>query len=198
MAGVAATSMRFTRGCGSLDVASHSDAWAAWQSRRLRIGRMLPAKPEASDKRRKETREGRKGDGSWLEMKYECDLYEYVPVQASMYFVPKVRTSTKYVLFSLSMYLVHIGMYCAYNNIAQNAFLCRMPVGYDTVCRWHVCGGAPTLNQCLIGVQHTWHYSGTYWVRTGMYQSVPLYLSSGCTGLYSVRTGTYRNIVSTY
>ena len=68
-----------------------------------------------------------------MEMKYECDLYEYVPVQASMYFVPKVRT--KYVLFPLSMYSVHIGMYCTYKNIARDAFLCHMPVGYDTVCR---------------------------------------------------------------
>ncbi len=63
-------------------------------------------------------------------MKYECDLYEYVIVQASMYFV-----RTKYVLFSLSTYSVHIGMYCTYKNIARDAFLWRMPVGNDTVCR---------------------------------------------------------------
>ncbi len=35
---------------------------------------------KASDKRRKETREGRKDDGSWIEMKYECVQYEYVLV----------------------------------------------------------------------------------------------------------------------
>ncbi len=66
-------------------------------------------------------------------MKYECDLYEYVLVLTSMYFVTKVRT--EYVLFSLSTYSVHIGMYCTYKNIAGDAFLCRMPVGNDTVCR---------------------------------------------------------------
>ena len=66
-------------------------------------------------------------------MKYECDLYEYVLEQASIYFVPEVRT--KYVLFFLSTYSVHIGMYCTYKNLARDAFLCRMPVGNDTVCR---------------------------------------------------------------
>ena len=65
-------------------------------------------------------------------MKYECDLYEYVLVQTSMYFVPQVRT--KYALFSLSTYLIHTGMYCAYKNMSGDAFLCRMPVGNDTVC----------------------------------------------------------------
>ncbi len=65
-------------------------------------------------------------------MKYECDLYEYVPVQTSMYFVPQVRT--KYILFSLSTYMVHIGMYCTYKNLAWDALLCRMPVGNNTVC----------------------------------------------------------------
>ena len=36
------------------------------------------------------------------------------------------------------------------------------------------------------GVQHTWHYSGTYSVRTGMYWSVLLYIF--CTSTYLVRT----------
>ncbi len=66
-------------------------------------------------------------------MKYECDLYEYVLVQTSMYIVPQVRA--KYVLFSLSTYSVHIGMYCAYKTLTGDAFLCHMPVGNDTVCR---------------------------------------------------------------
>ncbi len=120
---------------------------------------------KASDKRRKETRKGCNCDGSWLEIKYECDLYEYVPVQSSMYFVPKV--CTRYVLFSLSTYSVHIGMYCTYKNIARHAFLCRMPVGNDTVYRWPVCGGAPTLNQCPYWcpthMTLFWYVLSTYW-----------------------------------
>ncbi len=35
-----------------------------------------------------------------------------------------------------------------YKNIAKDAVLCFMPVGNDTVYVWHVCCGAPTLNQC--------------------------------------------------
>ncbi len=50
MAGVAATSMRSTRGCNSLDVASL--AWAAGQLKRLQIGRILPAKRRTSVGRR--------------------------------------------------------------------------------------------------------------------------------------------------
>ncbi len=53
-------------------------------------------------------------------------LYEYVLVQTSMYFVPQVRK--KYVLFSLSAYLVHTGMYCAYKHIAGDDFC--------VVCLW--------------------------------------------------------------
>ena len=39
-------------------------------------------------------------------------------------------------------------MYCIYKNIAVDAVWCCMPVGNDTMCAWHVCGGAPILNQC--------------------------------------------------
>ncbi len=42
--------VRWTRGCGSLDVASL--AWVAWQSRRLQRSRMLPAKHRTSVGRR--------------------------------------------------------------------------------------------------------------------------------------------------
>ena len=45
-----------------------------------------------SDERRKETREGSKG--SWLEMKDESDLYEYVPVHRSTYLSPISTWST--------------------------------------------------------------------------------------------------------
>ncbi len=44
-------------------------------------------------------------------------------------------------------------------------------------------------------VHHTWHYSGTYSVRTGMYLSVLIYLS--CTCMYWVRTSTYRYVLNT-
>ncbi len=88
MAGMAATSMRLTRGCGSLDVASL--AWEAWQLRRLLIGRMLSAK-------------------------YVSRTYQYA---------------------------------LCLQNIAEDAVSCHMPVGNNTVCAWHVCNGAPTLNQC--------------------------------------------------
>jgi hypothetical protein len=64
-------------------------------------------------------------------MKRELDLYEYVLVHTSTYFLPKVRTV--YILFSLSMYFVHTGMYCVYKNIAGDAVLCNMLVGNDTV-----------------------------------------------------------------
>ncbi len=53
--------------------------------------------------------------------------------------------TNKYVL---STYFVHTSMYCVCNNIAEDAVLCCMPVRNDTVCAWHVCCGAPTLNQC--------------------------------------------------
>ncbi len=111
-------------------------------------------------------------------------------------FHPKVRT--QYVLFSQSTYLVHTGMYCVYKNTAVDAVLCGMPVGNNTLHAWHVCSGAPILvmNCAHIGVQHRWHYFGTYTVRTGMYQSVLLYIS--CTGLYLVRTSTYRFRTGTY
>jgi hypothetical protein len=58
-------------------------------------------------------------------------------------------------------------MYCVHNNIAEDAVLCRMPVGNDTVCAWHVCCGAPTLNQCPYeGPTYMtlfWHILSTYW-----------------------------------
>ncbi len=76
MAGEAATSMKSTRGCGSLDVASL--AWAAWQSRRLWIGRILPAK--------RQTSVGRRLVGATRVMVPELDLYEYVLVHTSTYF----------------------------------------------------------------------------------------------------------------
>ncbi len=40
------------------------------------------ASESASGKRQKETQEGcnLKGDGFWLELRYKCDLYEYVLV----------------------------------------------------------------------------------------------------------------------
>ncbi len=30
----------------------------------------------------------------------------------------------------------------------MDAVLCRMPVGNNTMCAWHICCGAPILNQC--------------------------------------------------
>ncbi len=48
--------------------------------------------------------------------------------------------------------------------------VCR--VGNNTMCAWHVCGGALILKCVRIGVQHTWHYFGTYSVSTSMYWSV--------------------------
>ena len=80
-------------------------------------------------------------------------------------------------------------MYCVYTIIAGDAVLCRMPVGNDTVCAWHVCCGAPTLNQCAINLKVS-NIHDTILVRT-QYVLV-------CTGLYyytfsvPVRTGTYR------
>ncbi len=68
------------------------------------------------------------------EMKCELDLYEYVLVHTSMYFLTQV--CTKYVLFYQSTYLVYTSMYSVYKNIAGqgDAFLCRMKVGNITVC----------------------------------------------------------------
>ncbi len=54
----------WARGCGSLDVASL--VWVAWQSRRLQRG-ICDAACKALDQHGKETREGCKGDGAWLE-----------------------------------------------------------------------------------------------------------------------------------
>ena len=70
--------MRSTRGCGSLDVASL--AWAAGQSRRLRIGRILPAKRQTSVGRRLVMA----ARVMVPEMKCELDLYEYVLVLCCM------------------------------------------------------------------------------------------------------------------
>ncbi len=75
LAGVAATSMRSTRGCGCLDVSSLD--WAAWQMRRLRIGRILPAKRLTSVRRRLVMATSMMVP----EMKCELELYEYVLVQ---------------------------------------------------------------------------------------------------------------------
>ena len=66
------------------------------------------------------------------EMKCGLDLYEYVLVHTSTYFLTQV--CTKYILFYQSMYLVHTSMYCVYKNIAVDAVLCSMPVGNDTMC----------------------------------------------------------------
>ncbi len=39
-------------------------------------------------------------------------------------------------------------MYCIYKNTEVDAVLCGMPVGNNTLHAWHVCCGAPRLNQC--------------------------------------------------
>ena len=98
---------------------------------------------KASDKRRKETREGRKRDGARMEMKCECDLCEYVPVHRSTYLSPStylVRT-----IFSQCVPGTYAYVLCL-QNIAGDAVLGSLPVGNNTVCVWHVCCGAPTLN----------------------------------------------------
>ncbi len=104
-------------------------------------------------------------------MKCELDLYEYKLVHTGTYFSPQVLT--KYVLSYLSMWVVHNGMYCVYKNIAGNAVLCmtvgNMTVGNNTLCAWHVCSGAQTLNQypscCPTYMTSFWYVLlvGTYW-----------------------------------
>jgi hypothetical protein len=182
MAGVAATSMRSTRGCGSLDVASL--ALAAWQSRRLRIGRILPAKRQASVGRRLLMA----ARVMVPEMKCELDLYVYVLVQ------------TQYVLFTPSTYSVRTifpvyvrGTYWYVLCLQKYGSGCCLMLFACAKCVWHVCCywiSAP------IGVQHTWHYFGTYSVGTSMYLSVLLYIS--ITSLYSVRNSTYWFRTCTY
>ena len=76
MEGEAATSMRLTRGCGSLDVTKPHIGGLTIEETSER----QDSARKSSDKRRKETREGRKRDGAGMEMKCECDLCEYVLV----------------------------------------------------------------------------------------------------------------------
>ncbi len=85
MEGVAAMSMRLTRGCGSLGVASL--AWVAWQSRRLHIGRILPAK-----------RHGRTSVGRRL-------------VSVAMVMVPDWKWSVSASVICVRMYLFIAGTY---------------------------------------------------------------------------------------
>jgi hypothetical protein len=86
-------------------------------------------------------------------------------------------------------------MYChgVYKNIAVGAVLCLMPVRNDTMCAWHVCCGAPILNQCP-------HWCPTYmtlfWYVLSMYWYVLV-----CTiihFLYLVRTIFPEYILGTY
>ena len=75
-------------------------------------------------------------------------MYSYTEVCTFPKVVPQVRT--EYVLLFLSMYLVHTRTYCVYKILQGMLFYvvrgCT-PVGNDTVCAWHVCSGASTLNQ---------------------------------------------------
>ncbi len=167
MAGVAATSMRSTLGCGSLDVASL--AWAAWWLRRLWIGRILPAKRKTSIRRRLMSAKR----VMVPEMKCELDLYEYVLVQ------------TEYVLFTPSTYLVSTIFpqyvrgtywYVLWLQKYCSCAVCCMPVGNYSMSLWHVCCGAPILNQC------------PYCCPT--YMTLFWYILV-CTSAYSFRTGTY-------
>jgi hypothetical protein len=182
MAGVAATTMRSTRGCDSLDVASL--AWAAWQSRRLRIGRILPAMRQTSVRRRQVT--ASKGDGAlnevWVGFVCICTRTnkvrtfhpKYLP---STYYFPRVRPYTLVcTLFTKILHWMLFYVVCLWETI-----LCVRDM-YVVVLQYRI--SAP------IGVQHTWHYFGTYSVCTGMYQSIQLYIS--CTCLYLVRISMYR------
>jgi hypothetical protein len=60
-------------------------------------------------------------------------------------------------------------MYCVYKIIAGDAVLCLMPVGNDTVCAWHVCGGAQKLNQCPYWCPT---YMTLFWYVLSTYQYV--------------------------
>ena len=87
------------------------------------------------------------------EMKCELDLYEYVLVHTSTYFLTQVRT--KYVLFYQSTYLVYTSMYSVYKNIAGDAFLCRMKVGNNTVCMTCMLWCSNTKSVPLLVSKHT-------------------------------------------
>ncbi len=43
---------------------------------------------------------------------------------------------------------VHTSMYHNHWYISENAFLCPMTVGNNTLYAWHACCGIPTLNKC--------------------------------------------------
>ena len=85
-----------------------------------------------------------------------------------------------------STYLVHTGMYCVYKNIAVDAVLCPMPVGNNTMCVWHVCSGAPILNQCP-------YWCPTYMTLFWYILSTYLYVLF-CTLIHFL----YRSVLGTY
>jgi hypothetical protein len=80
--GVAAMSMRSTRGCGNLGVAS--PAWEAWPSRRPQKGRMLWAMHSTSVQQRQYVIAGRLQPDSKYTVLYDS-MYDYVRVYTSMY-----------------------------------------------------------------------------------------------------------------
>jgi hypothetical protein len=150
LAGVAATSMRSTRGCGCMDVASL--AWVAWQSRRLRIG--SAKRPTSVWRRLVMAARMMVPENGWNEVwvgvvwactrtNIVCTLLpKYVP---STYYFPRVRT--RYI------------MVCnVFTKILQWTLFC-------VVCLWEtiLCVRdmyAVVLQDWIsapIGVQHTWH-----------------------------------------
>ncbi len=151
---------------------------------------------KASDKCRKETRDGSKGDGAWSEVwvgfvwvctcthKVRTFHPKYVP---STYYFPRVRTWYIMVctVFKKILQLMLFHVVSLWETI-----LCVLDM-YAVVLWYWI--------SATIGVRHsTWHYFGTYsaWVRSGMYRSVLFFIS--CTDLYLVRTGTYHFRTGTY
>ena len=179
--GGAAMSMRLTRGCGSLGVASH--AWVVWQSRRLQAGRMLYVmKGSSVDGRLVGVARPRiKPDSKWkVAVTFVC---MYMTVYTCMYQYIPCSPETGYIL-------------CFFHFGLQDMLYCTW--GVYTCIKNHDRSAPRVKNSQFLGTV----YTGTYhvlemhvWyipVQTGTYQNV-----SWCTCSFwyiPVYTSMYRYV----